>query len=115
MDFSIPDDVLQKLEELDAFIEAEIEPLEREHMQFFDHRREYARTNWKNDGVPSPEWEALLAEMRRRADAAGHLRYALPSALGGADGSNGRGEDRPTRPDGPATALNRAVAPASRR
>ena len=88
MDFSIPDDVLQKLEELDAFIEAEIEPLEREHMQFFDHRREYARTDWKNDGVPSPEWEALLAEMRRRADAAGHLRYALPSALGGADGSN---------------------------
>ncbi len=88
MDFSIPDDVLQKLAELDAFIEAEIEPLEREHMQFFDHRREYARTDWKNDGVPSPEWEALLAEMRRRADAAGHLRYALPSALGGADGSN---------------------------
>ena len=88
MDFSIPDDVLQKLEELDAFIEVEIEPLEREHMQFFDHRREYARTDWKNDGVPSPEWEALLAEMRRHADAAGHLRYALPSALGGADGSN---------------------------
>ncbi len=88
MDFSIPDDVLQKLEELDAFIEAEIEPLEREHMQFFDHRREYARTDWENGGVPSPEWEALLAEMRRRADAAGHLRYALPSALGGADGSN---------------------------
>ncbi len=81
MDFSIPDDVLQKLAELDAFIEAEIEPLEREHMQFFDLRREYARTDWKNDGVPSPEWEALLAEMRRRADAAGHLRYALPSAL----------------------------------
>ena len=88
MDFSIPDDVLQKLDELDAFIEAEIEPLEREHMQFFDHRREYARTDWENDGVPSPEWEALLAEMRQRADAAGHLRYALPSALGGADGSN---------------------------
>ena len=88
MDFSIPDDVLQKLAELDAFIHAEIEPLEREHIQFFDHRREYARTNWENDGVPNREWEAVLAEMRRRADAAGHLRYSLPTALGGADGSN---------------------------
>jgi alkylation response protein AidB-like acyl-CoA dehydrogenase len=88
MDFSIPDDVLQKLEELDTFIEAEIEPLEREHMEFFDHRREYARTDWENGGVPNREWEAVLAEMRRRADAAGHLRYSLPTALGGADGSN---------------------------
>ena len=26
--------------------------------------------------------------MRRRADAAGHLRFALPSELGGQDGSN---------------------------
>jgi len=88
MDFSIPDDVLQKLKELDAFIQAEIEPLEREHIQFFDHRREYARTDWENGGVPKREWEAVLAEMRRRADAAGHLRYSLPTALGGADGSN---------------------------
>jgi alkylation response protein AidB-like acyl-CoA dehydrogenase len=88
MDFSIPDDVLQKLKELDAFIQAEIEPLEREHMEFFDHRREYARTDWENGGVPNREWEAVLAEMRRRADAAGHLRYSLPTALGGADGSN---------------------------
>jgi alkylation response protein AidB-like acyl-CoA dehydrogenase len=88
MDFSIPDDILQKLKELDAFIQAEIEPLEREHIQFFDHRREYARTDWENDGVPKREWEAVLAEMRRRADAAGHLRYSLPSELGGANGSN---------------------------
>src|SRR6266576_384944 len=33
-------------------------------------------------------WYALLGEMRRRADAAGLLRWALPAALGGSDGSN---------------------------
>jgi acyl-CoA dehydrogenase len=88
MDFSIPDDIREKLRELDAFIEAEIEPLERANPQFLDHRREYARTNWEGGGVPSEAWEALLAEVRRRADAAGHLRYGLPRALGGQDASN---------------------------
>src|SRR5690606_8465618 len=70
------------------FIEREILPLEREHPQYFDHRREWARTDWENGGRPRREWEELLAEMRRRADAAGHLRYALPRALGGQDGTN---------------------------
>ncbi|MCZ6465417.1 MAG: acyl-CoA dehydrogenase family protein [Proteobacteria bacterium] len=88
MDFEIPDEIASYLDELDAFIEAEIAPLEREHMQFFDHRREWARTNWEEDGVPTAEWEALLAEMRRRADAAGHLRFGLPVELGGRNGSN---------------------------
>jgi alkylation response protein AidB-like acyl-CoA dehydrogenase len=88
MDFSIPADIQAKLDELDAFIEAEIKPLEAGNPQFFDHRREHARTNWDDDGTPRPEWEALLAEMRRRADRAGHLRFALPKALGGQDGSN---------------------------
>jgi acyl-CoA dehydrogenase len=88
MDFAIPADIRAKLDELDAFIEREIRPLEREHMEFFDHRREWARTDWDHDGVPRKEWEALLAEMRRRADAAGHLRFALPRELGGQDGSN---------------------------
>ena len=40
MDFEIPADIRAKLAELDAFIESEINPLEREHMQYFDHRRE---------------------------------------------------------------------------
>ncbi len=88
MDFSIPPDITAKLRELDAFIESEIKPLEREHMQFFDHRREHARTDWDNGGKPRREWEELLAEMRRRADRGGHLRFALPRALGGQDGSN---------------------------
>jgi alkylation response protein AidB-like acyl-CoA dehydrogenase len=88
MDFTIPADVKQKLADLDAFIEREIKPLEREHMQFFDHRREHARTDWEHGGRPRREWEELLAEMRRRADAAGHLRYGLPREVGGQGASN---------------------------
>ncbi|HET9063317.1 MAG TPA: acyl-CoA dehydrogenase family protein [Candidatus Binatia bacterium] len=88
MDFEIPADIRSKLAELDEFIEKEIRPLEREHMQYFDKRREWARTDWENDGRPRHEWEALLAEMRRRADRVGHLRFALPRELGGQGGSN---------------------------
>ncbi len=88
MDFRVPDEIRAYLAELDDFIEREIAPLEREHNQYFDHRREWARTLWEEDGRPNPEWEALLAEMRRRADAAGHLRFALPKELGGRGGSN---------------------------
>ncbi|GAQ40889.1 isovaleryl-CoA dehydrogenase [Mycobacterium pseudoshottsii JCM 15466] len=73
---------------MDEFIEAEIKPLEHEHIQYFDHRREHARTDWDNDGVPRREWEELLAEMRRRADQAGWLRYGLPARFGGRDGTN---------------------------
>ena len=67
MDFSIPEDIQQKLKVLDEFIEREIKPLEAENMQYFDHRREYARTDWENDGVPQKAWEDLLGEMRRLA------------------------------------------------
>ncbi|MBW2280519.1 MAG: acyl-CoA dehydrogenase family protein [Deltaproteobacteria bacterium] len=88
MDFSIPDEIVRTLAEIDAFIEREIKPLERENLQFFDHRRENARTNWDEDGTPRAEWEELLREMRRRADAGGFLRYALPKRLGGQGGSN---------------------------
>src|SRR5258708_38235819 len=83
MDFSLPPHLPQVLGELDAFIEAEISPLEAEHPEYFDHRREHARTDWERGGLPREEWEALLGEMRRRADAAGLLRYGLPRAIGG--------------------------------
>ncbi|HKD88662.1 MAG TPA: acyl-CoA dehydrogenase family protein, partial [Streptosporangiaceae bacterium] len=78
------------LAELDDFIEAEIRPLEREddNVRFFDHRREDARTDWDRGGLPNREWEALLAEAKRRADAAGHYRYAVPAKYGGRDGTN---------------------------
>ena len=84
----LPEDLQQFISELDLFIEREIKPLETENIQFFDHRREYARTDWENGGVHSREWIELLKEMRRRADAAGFFRYALPSSMGGRDGTN---------------------------
>ncbi|HZQ30529.1 MAG TPA: acyl-CoA dehydrogenase family protein [Mycobacterium sp.] len=88
MDFTLPDHIPGLLAEIDAFIEREIKPLEQENMQYFDQRREYARTDWENGGIPARAWEELLGEMRRRADKAGWLRYGLPSSLGGRDGTN---------------------------
>ncbi|MEN8162367.1 MAG: acyl-CoA dehydrogenase family protein [Myxococcota bacterium] len=90
MDFDIPAELEAYLKELDAFIEAEIAPLEQQddNLRFFDHRREDARTDWDRGGLPNEEWEALLAEARRRADAAGHYRYPFPKAYGGKDGTN---------------------------
>src|SRR5258708_17662995 len=80
MDFELPSEITAKLAELDAFIEAEIKPLERDNIQFFDHRRENARTDWDDDGRPRTEWRALISEMERRADMAAHLRYGLPKS-----------------------------------
>ncbi|MEA3018767.1 MAG: acyl-CoA dehydrogenase [Actinomycetota bacterium] len=90
MDFEIPKDIADYLVVLDEFIEREILPLqmENDNNRFFDHRREDARTDWDRGGLPNEEWERLLGEMRRRADAAGHYRYAFPKEFGGQDGSN---------------------------
>jgi len=90
VDFSIPKDVADYLVELDDFIEKVIKPLEGkdDNIRFFDHRREWARTDFENQGLPRHEWEALLGEMRKLADKAGHYRYALPKEYGGKDGTN---------------------------
>ena len=90
MDFDIPAELAAYLLELDDFIEREIKPLEQQddNIRFFDHRREHARTDWDNGGLPRHEWEALLAEAKRRADAAGHFRYPFPREFGGRDGTN---------------------------
>ena len=90
MDFDIPADIAAYLTELDAFIEREIKPLEQadDNIRFFDHRREDARTDWHRGGLPSREWEDLLRQVVRLADAAGHYRYAFPAEYGGKDGSN---------------------------
>src|SRR5213080_777709 len=90
MDFEIPQELADYLVELDEFIEREIKPLENENdnIRFFDHRREDARTDWDRGGLPNAEWEALLHEARRRADAAGHYRYPFPKEYGGRDGTN---------------------------
>ncbi|NDZ96879.1 acyl-CoA dehydrogenase family protein [Streptomyces sp. SID6673] len=90
MDFALPESLTDYLAELDAFIDDEIVPLEQadDNVRFFDHRREHSRTDWDRDGLPSADWEALLGEVRRRADAAGHFRYPFPPEFGGRDGSN---------------------------
>jgi acyl-CoA dehydrogenase len=90
MDFDLPPELTAYLAELDAFIEAEIKPIENrdDNIRFFDHRREYARTDWDAGGLPKHEWEALLAEARDVADKAGHYRFAWPESMGGKGGSN---------------------------
>ncbi|GHF41252.1 alkylation response protein AidB-like acyl-CoA dehydrogenase [Amycolatopsis bartoniae] len=90
MDFELPTALRQLLAELDQFLEDEIWPLQRQddNERFFDHRREFARTDFEGGGTPSEDWEALLEEMFTRADRAGWLRYGLPEEAGGRDGGN---------------------------
>jgi acyl-CoA dehydrogenase len=90
MDFGVPQDLQEYLGELDRFIEAKIKPLEQknDNIRFFDHRREWARTDFDKGGLPRAEWEELLGEARQMADDAGHLRYAWPVEWGGKGGSN---------------------------
>jgi alkylation response protein AidB-like acyl-CoA dehydrogenase len=95
MNFQLPPDLVQYLSDLDAFVDREIKPLQNENdnNRFFDHRRENARTDWDNGGLPRPEWEELMHEAVRRADKAGFYRFSLPKEFGGSqpEGSNGRG------------------------
>ena len=90
MDLEIPKELADYLDVLDDFIEREIRPLEEadDNIRFLDHRREDARTDCERGGLPNDEWEALLAEVRRRADAAGHYRYPFPKEYGGQEGTN---------------------------
>ena len=90
MNFDLPSGLIAYLEQLDAFIEAEIRPLERadDNIRFFDHRREWARTDFERGGLPRAEWELLLQRAKNLADAAGHYRFALPKKYGGRDGSD---------------------------
>ena len=90
MDFALPAELTDYLARLDRFIEAEIKPLqaENDNERFFDHRREWARTDFDNGGLPRVEWEALLDEAKHRADQAGFYRFSLPREFGGDGGSN---------------------------
>jgi acyl-CoA dehydrogenase len=90
MNFDIPRDLNDYLQELDEFIDREIKPMqaENDNERFFDHRREDARTDWERGGLPNEEWEALLHRAKRKADEAGHYRYASPQSYGGKDGTN---------------------------
>ena len=80
MDFNLPPELIAYLAVLDQFIADEIAPLQArdDNERFFDHRREWARTDWDAGGLPRHDWEELLAKARKLADAAGHYRFALP-------------------------------------
>jgi acyl-CoA dehydrogenase len=90
MDFDLPQDLSDLLAELDDFIERVVKPIEEsdDNIRFFDHRREDARTDWDNLGLPNEEWEQLLHRVKRLADEAGHYRYPFPTEYGGRNGSN---------------------------
>ena len=89
MDFDLSQELVTYLGQLDTFIEDKIKPIERrdDNIRFFDHRREYARTDFENGGLPRPEWEALMEEAVKVADEAGHYRYVWPKEMGGRAGS----------------------------
>ena len=69
MDFNLPQELTEFLKNLDRFIDQEIKPLQAkdDNERFFDHRREWARTDFDNGGVPRAEWEERYygAELRR--------------------------------------------------
>ncbi|KAF2179100.1 acyl-CoA dehydrogenase NM domain-like protein [Zopfia rhizophila CBS 207.26] len=95
MNFSVPPDLQQYLNDLDDFIEKKIIPLQNrdDNNRFFDHRREHARTDWDNGGLPRKEWEDLLKASKRLADEAGFYRLSLPKEYGGQNSSDGRGSN----------------------
>ena len=90
MDFDLPQDLTDLLAELDDFIERVVKPIEEadDNIRFFDHRREDARTDWDNLGLPNEEWEQLLHRVKRLADEAGFYRYPFPTEFGGRNGTN---------------------------
>ena len=85
MDFNLPHELTEFLKNLDRFIDQEIKPLQAkdDNERFFDHRREWARTDFDNGGLPRPEWEALLQQCKKIADKAGFYRLSLPKEFGG--------------------------------
>ena len=90
MDFNLPQELTEFLKNLDRFIDQEIRPLEArdDNERFFDHRREWARTDFEAGGLPRHEWEALLLECKRIADKAGFYRLSLPKEYGGQEVGN---------------------------
>ena len=85
---SVAPDVEQLIADIDAFIDAELRPLEEANPELFDHRREFTRTDVERGGIPTVRWREMLAQARRRSIAAGFYKYPFPAALGGQDGSN---------------------------
>ena len=121
MDFDIPADIQSTLDELDAFIEArdrsrsqaqdDNDPLLRPPARVRPHRLRERRR------APRRSGRTLLREMRRRADAAGWLRCALPEEFGGRGRQQPRDGDHPRAPgrQGPRAAQRPAERELDRR
>ena len=114
MDFTIPREITDYLAVLDDFIEKEIKPLQAQddNERFFDHRREHARTDWDNDGLPRHEWEELLGEMRRLlGGSCGTGLYVDPHTIDRGPLSERAPEQRSQRPRPDATEGSSEILP----
>lgn len=85
MDLNFPVELREYISKLDGFIHNTILPLQHadDNNRFFDHRREPSRTQWDNQGLPTPAWENLLTKARNLADKAGFYRFPIPKQYGG--------------------------------
>jgi hypothetical protein len=66
MDFALPQELVAYLAELDQFIADEIKPLEQQddNIRFFDHRREYARTDFEMKACRATNGNCCCAKPR---------------------------------------------------
>jgi acyl-CoA dehydrogenase len=88
LEWSLPEDVIELLSSVDEFIDRDLAPIEAANPEFFDHRREFSRTDVQRGGIPTERWRELLAQARQLSIQAGFYKYPFPAELGGSDGSN---------------------------
>jgi acyl-CoA dehydrogenase len=88
LEWSIPEEVTELLSSIDEFIDRDLAPIEAANREFFDHRREFSRTDVQRGGIPTERWRELLAQARDLSIQAGFYKYPFPAELGGSDGSN---------------------------
>ena len=111
MDFDLPAELIAYLARTRCTSSTrEIAPLQAQddNERFFDHRREWARTDFDNDGLPRHEWEALLAR------GAAPRRQGRPPALRAAQGIRRPGRQQPVDGGDPRAPGGQGPGPAQR-
>src|SRR5260370_16794437 len=80
LDFALPADLVAYLAELDQFIAREIKPIEAadDNIRFFDHRPEWARTDFENGGLPRHECQPLPRRVQNLPLDPRHPRFPFP-------------------------------------
>src|SRR5258706_2539739 len=78
LDFALPADLVAYLAELDRFIAREIKPIEEadDNIRFFDHRREWARTDFENGGLPRRGRGTPVGRVEKPSAPNRHLRFS---------------------------------------